>query len=272
MLNSGKNKSRRWALLALSIVAIMSGCQSDRQECSEDGKVWMEVDTANCALLGFLDTDGGVLVDTLMHYDLALEAYPKRVHSIDALDGSTVYLFIYSQGHMLHYDEALTCTAGEDGLRPAALFSLESETDSVVSCMWYDQLVAASDGFPFDESDWDRFGIHYDQNTKRLYIPILEPHDPGSEFANTSCLRYTGRFAVLQFNGKEFVPAGEDGAWWLNPDLRNYKRTLSNRITENGIEQLDLLPDSTFRRTLWKGAKTLDDLGNKPDSVIVSKQ
>ena len=72
MLNSGKNKSRRWALLALSIVAIMSGCQSDRQECSEDGKVWMEVDTTNCALLGFLDTDGGVLVDTLMHYDLAL--------------------------------------------------------------------------------------------------------------------------------------------------------------------------------------------------------
>jgi len=53
----------------------------------------------------------------------------------------------------------------------------------------------------------------------------------------------------------------------LNPDLRNYQRTISNRKTADGIEQIDLLPDSTFRRTFWKGAKTLDDLRKKPDKM-----
>ena len=45
------------------------------------------------------------------------------------------------------------------------------------------------------------------------------------------------------FNGKEFVYAGEHGAWWLNKDLRNNKRTVSNRKTADGIEQIDLMPD-----------------------------
>jgi hypothetical protein len=138
--------------------------------------------------------------------------------------------------------------------------------------MWYDQPLEASGGFPFDEFDENRFGLHYDWITERLYYPILENHDPDSEFANTSCLRYTGRFEVLQFNGKEFVPAADDGAWWLNKDLRNYKRTVSNKKNPDGIEQIDLLPDGTYRRAFWKGAKTLDDLRKKPDEVNVNKQ
>lgn len=232
---------------------------------SEDGQFWMEVDTVNHALLGYVSAAGGPLVETLMHYEPELEIYPKRVHSIDGSDASTVILFIYSRGHLLYCDEALTCTIDENGLKPATLFSMEGERDSVISCMWYDQLVAASDGFPFEEVDEDRFGIHYDQFTKRLYYPIMENHEKDSGFEN--CLRYTGRYHVLQFNGKEFVYAGEDGAWWLNPDLRNYQRTISNRKTADGIEQIDLLPDSTFRRTFWKGAKTLDDLRKKPDKM-----
>ena len=100
--------------------------------------------------------------------------------------------------------------------------------------------------------------------------PIMEHHEKGSDYEN--CLRYTGRYDVLQFNGKEFVSAGTDGAWWLNPNLRNYKRTISNNKTADGIEQIDLMPDGTFRRAVWKGAKTLDDLRKKPDEVSYSKQ
>jgi hypothetical protein len=58
----------------------------------------------------------------------------------------------------------------------------------------------------------------------------------------------------------------------LNADLRKYKRTVSNKKTADGIEQIDLMPDGTYRRTLWKGAKTLDDLRKKPDEVKISKQ
>jgi hypothetical protein len=167
----------------------------------------------------------------------------------------------------------MTCVLDDDNyLKPVKLFSLEGERDSVISCMWYDQLVAASNGFPFYEIDESRFGIYYDHFTQRLYIPIMANHDPGSEFANTSCLLYTGRYDVLLFNGKEFVPAGTDGAWWLNKDLRNYKRTVSNKKSVDGIEQIDLMPDGTYRRVFWKGAKTLDDLRKKPNEVKISKQ
>ena len=237
-----------------------------------EGEVSMEVDTINYALLGRVRVAGGELIDTLTHYDPALELYPKEIYSIGASEGSVVFLLIYSVGHLLYCDEAMTCTIEESGLQPVSLFSIEGQKDSVVTCMWYDQLVEASEGFPYDEFDKNRFGLHYDWFAKQLYYPILEDHDPDSEFANTSCQRYSGRFEILQFNGKEFVHSGEDGAWWLNKDLRNYKRTVSNKKSADGIEQIDLMPDGTYRRTFWKGAKTLDDLRKKPDEVKVSKQ
>jgi len=58
----------------------------------------------------------------------------------------------------------------------------------------------------------------------------------------------------------------------LNKDFRSYKRTISNHRTTDGVEQIDLMPEGTYRRTFWKGAKTLDDFRKKPDEVKVSKQ
>ena len=103
-----------------------------------------------------------------------------------------------------------------------------------------------------------------------MYIPMMDHHDPGSEFANTSCLQYTGRFDVFRFNGTDFWYDGTDGAWWLNPDMRNYKRTVSNRKSIDGIEQIDLMHEGTYRRAFWKGAKTLDDLRKEPDEVKIT--
>lgn len=232
-------------------------------------EVNLEVDTVNYALIGCVSVAGGEIRDTLLHYDPALELYPKLVYTI----GTPLFLLTYSFGHLLYMDEAMTCTLDENShLQPVSLFSIEGKKDSVVTCMWYDQPLEASDGFPFDEFDEDRFGLHYDWMTNRLYYPILESYDPDSEFANTSCSRYIGRFEVLQFNGEEFVQSGEDGAWWLNKDLRNYKRTVSNKKSADGIEQIDLMPDGTYRRAFWRGAKTLDDLRKKPDEMKVSKQ
>lgn len=235
-------------------------------------EVNLELDTVNYALIGCVSVAGGEIRDTLLHYDPALEIYPKQVYTIGT-SGSSVYLLIYSCGHIFYQDEAMTYTLDDNShLRPVSLFSIKDDRGSVVTCMWYDQLVEASDGFPFDEFDENRFGLHYDLFTRRLYYPILDKHDPDSEFANTFCLQYTGRFEVLQFNGKEFELSNEDGAWWLNRDLRNYKRTVSNKKSSDGIEQIDLMPDGTYRRAFWKGAKTLDDLRKKPDEVKKSDQ
>ena len=235
-------------------------------------EVNLEVDTVNYALIGCVSVAGGEIRDTLLHYDSALEVYPKQVYSISAELDSPLYLLTYSFGHLLYRDEAMACIYNDDHhLQPVPLFSVDGQRDSVICCLWYDQLVEASEGFPFDEFDKDRFGLHFDWVTNRLYYPILESHDQDSEFANTSYLRYTGRFEVLQFNGKEFVLTDDDGAWWLNKDLRNYKCTVSNKKSADGIEQIDLMPDGTYRRAFWKGAKTLDDLRKNPDELRVSK-
>ena len=232
----------------------------------------LEADTVYDALIGCVNAAGGDIRDTLLHYDPALEIYPKQVYSISAELDSPLYLLTYSFGHLLYRDEAMACIYNDDHhLQPVPLFSVDGQRDSVICCLWYDQLVEASEGFPFDEFDKDRFGLHFDWVSNRLYYPILESHDQDSEFANTSYLRYTGRFEVLQFNGKEFVLTDDDGAWWLNKDLRNYKCTFSNKKSADGIEQIDLMPDGTYRRAFWKGAKTLDDLRKNPDELRVSK-
>lgn len=258
---------KRFSIVILGvIVAVIAGLPlqvvADQPIRSEDGKAWMEVDTLNNVLIGYYEAGDYFFVDTLACDGPALEFYPKQVHSIEASDGSTIYLFIYSQGHLLFYDEAQTCIVDEHGLRPSTLFLYDGERDCRVGCMWYDQLVAASDGFPFEDEYDDRFGIHYDRSSKSLYVPIMEHHEKGSGYEN--CLRYTGRYDVLRFNGKDFVLTDNDGAWWLHPNLRNYKRTISNRKTAGGYEQVDLMPDGTYRRSFWKGAKTLDDLRKKP--------
>lgn len=251
--------------LTVSEECLVDGSEEIR---SEDGLAWMEVDTLHHALVGCYRASEGLCVDTLTRYEPQMEAYPKRVHSIVASDSSMVYLFIYSRGHLLHFDEAQTYVFDEYGFRPLTLFLYEYQWDCRVSCLWYDQLVAASDGFPFDdeEEDIDRFGIHYDIPSRNLYIPVMEHHEKGSEFEN--CLRYTGRFDILHFDGEEFTLADkDDGAWWLHPDLRNYRRTISNRKTDEGYEQIDLMPDGTYRRAVWKGAKTQDDLCKMPDEI-----
>lgn len=47
---------------------------------------------------------------------------------------------------------------------------------------------------------------------------------------------------------------------------------VSNKKSSDGIEQIDFMPDGTYRCTFWKGAKTLDDLRKKPNEVKISKQ
>ena len=245
----------------------------ERPIISDDGKARM--DTINNSIVCRIETGDKVFVDTLLSCEPGTGVCPKYVYSFKGKGGCTIYLFIYSKGHLFFYDEVTVFAVQKDGEVERRQFIIKNEKDTKVGCMWWDQLVAASKGFPYDYEDSpgeERFGIHFVSSLRSLYIPIMDQHDPGSEFANTSCLQYTGRFDVFRFNGTDFWYDDTDGAWWLYPDLRNYKRTVSNKKSADGIEQIDLMPDGTYRRTFWKGAETLDDLRKKPDEVKISKQ
>lgn len=245
----------------------------ERPIISDDGKARM--DTINNSIVCRIETGDKVFVDTLLSCESGIGVYPKYAYSLKGKGGCTIYLFIYSKGYLFFYDEVAVFAVNSDGDVERRQFIVKDEKDATVGCMWWDQLVAASNGFPYeyeDSPDEERFGIHFVSSLRSLYIPIMDQHDPGSEFANTSCLQYTGRFDVFRFNGTDFWYDDTDGAWWLYPDLRNYKRTVSNKKSADGIEQIDLMPDGTYRRTFWKGAETLDDLRKKPDEVKISKQ
>jgi hypothetical protein len=233
------------------------------------------MDTINNSIVCRIETDNQVFIDTLISSEPGIGVYPKFVCSLKGKGGCTIYLFIYSKGHLFFYDEVAVFAVNRDGGVERREFIIKDEKDTTVGCMWWDQLVAASNGFPYDyedSPDEESFGIHFVSSLRSLYIPIMDQHDPGSEFANTSCLQYTGRFDVFRFNGTDFWYDDTDGAWWLYPDLRNYKRTVSNKKSADGIEQIDLMPDGTYRRAFWKGAKSLDDLRKKPDEVKISKE
>ena len=244
----------------------------ERPIVSDDGKARM--DTINYSIVCRIETGDKVFVDTLLSCGSGIGVYPKYAYSLKGKGGCTIYLFIYSKGYLFFYDEVAVFAVQNDGEVERRQFIIKNEKDTTVGCMWWNQLVAASNGFPYDYEDSpdnERFGIHFVSSLRSLYIPIMDQHDPGSEFANTSCLQYTGRFDVFRFNGTDFWYDDTDGAWWLYPDLRNYKRTISNRRTSEGIEQIDLMPDGTYRQTIWKDADSLDDLRKKPDEVIISK-
>ena len=258
-------------ILILRCVFPPSQSYLERPIVSEDGKGRM--DTINNSIVCRIETAGKVFVDTLMSSsEQGIDVYPKFVHSFAGRGGSTVYLFVYSMGHLFFYDEAAIYAVKKDGNVERCHFIKKDERDTKLGCMWWDQLVAASNGFPYnyeDLPDEERFGIHCVMSLRSLYVPIMDHHDSGSEFVNTSCLQYTGRFAVFRFNGKDFWYDDTDGAWWLNPDLRKYERTVCNRKSPDGIEQIDLMHDGTYRRAFWKGAKTLDDLRKEPDEVKI---
>ena len=245
----------------------------ERPIVSDDGKARM--DTINNSIVCRIETGDKVFVDTLLSCESGIDVYPKYAYSLKGKGGCTIYLFIYSKGYLFFYDEVAVFAVQKDGEVERRQFIIKNEKDTKVGCMWWDQLVAASNGFPYDYEDSpdnERFGIHFVSSLRSLYIPIMDQHDSGSVFANTSCLQYTGRFGVFRFNGTEFWYDDTDGAWWLYPDLRNYKRTISNRRTSEGIEQIDLMPDGTYRQTIWKDADSLDDLRKKPDEVKISKE
>jgi len=257
----------------------------ERPIVSDDGKARM--DTTNNSIVCRIETDNQVFIDTLISSEPGIGVYPKFVYSLKGKGGCTIYLFIYSKGHLFFYDEAAVFAVNRDGNVERRQFIIKDEKDTTVGCMWWNQLVAASieavveclnldsNGFPYDyedSPDEERFGIHFVSSLRSLYVPILDQHDSGSEFADTSCLQYTGRFKVFRFNGTDFWYDDTDGAWWLYPDLRNYKRTVSNKKSADGIEQIDLMPDGTYRRAFWKGADSLDDLRKKPNQVKKSKK
>lgn len=245
----------------------------ERPIVSNDGKARM--DTINNSIVCRIETEDKVFVDTLLSCESGIGVYPKYAYSFKGKGGCTIYLFIYSKGHLSFYDEAAVFAVQKDGEVERRQFIVKDEKDTKMGCMWWNQLVAASNGFPYDYEDSpdnERFGIHFVSSLRSLYIPIMDQHDPGSEFANTSCLQYTGRFGVFRFNGTDFWYDDTDGAWWLYPDLRNYKCTISNRRTSEGIEQIDLMPDGTYRQAIWKDADSLDDLCKKPDEVKISKE
>jgi len=260
-------------MLILRCVFTPSQSYMERPIVSDDGKGRM--DTINNSIVCRIETTDKIFVDTLISGKPGINVYPKRIYSFAGKGGSTIYLFVYSMGHLFFYDEVAAYAVKKDGDVERREFIIKDDRAQKLGSKWWDQLVAASNGFPYDyeeSPDEERFGIHCVLSLRSLYIPIMEHHDSGSEFANTNCLQYTGRFDVFRFNGTNFWYDDTDGAWWLDSDLRNYKRTVSNKKSADGIEQIDLMPDGTYRRAFWKDADSLDDLRKEPDEIKVSNE
>ena len=180
---------------------------------TEDGRAWMEIvrDSEDLYLIGHVRNTVEAIADTLLISHELLGVYPNGLYTLDGTDGDTRYLFIFSEGRIFYYDKAVVFVAGKDGSARRGLFRVNDVGMDEVGVMWWDARVDACEGYPPDLKgypDCDRDGIRFDASSKRLYVPIMDYHGDDSEFSG--CPIYTGRFNVLEFDGKEFVYIGDD--------------------------------------------------------------
>lgn len=179
-------------MLILRCVFTPSQSYMERPIVSDDGKGRM--DTINNSIVCRIETTDKTFVDTLISGKPGINVYPKCIYSFAGKGGSTIYLFVYSMGHLFFYDEVAAYAVKKDGDVERREFIIKDDRAQKLGSKWWDQLVAASNGFPYDyeeSPDEERFGIHCVLSLRSLYIPIMEHHDSGSEFANTNCLQYT---------------------------------------------------------------------------------
>lgn len=211
----------RLAVLLTAILGASCLCRSQSRAAkesevyckTEDGRAWMEIvrDSDDYYLIGHIRNTVESIADTLLYSHEMMGTYVKGLYALDAEDGSTRYLFIYSKGRIFFYDEAVVYIAGKDGTVRRGLFRVNDTHMEDVGVMWWDARVDACEGFPPDlvgYPDCDRDGIRFDSATRRLYVPVMDDFGPESEFSG--CPIYTGHFSVLEFDGLEFVYIGDD--------------------------------------------------------------
>lgn len=208
-------------LLLVAILAATCLCESHslfknvgEVHCmTEDGRAWMEVvrDSDDYYLIGHVRNTADTISDTLALGHEMLRVNPKGVYAIDGKDGDTRYLFIYSRGNIFFWDEAVVYVAGKDGTVRRGVFQVDGSTQDEVDVMWWDARVDACKGYPpelVDYPDFEKHGIRFDPEVKRLYVPVMDSYGPESEFSG--CPIYTGHYSIVEFDGREFVYIGDE--------------------------------------------------------------
>ena len=208
-------------LLLVAILAATCLCEShslfrkaSEVHCmTEDGRAWMEVvrDSDDYYLIGHVRNTADTISDTLALGHEMLRVNPKGVYAIDGKDGDTRYLFIYSRGNIFFWDEAVVYVAGKDGTVRRGVFQVDGSTQDEVDVMWWDARVDACKGYPpelVDYPDFEKHGIRFDPEGKRLYVPVMDSYGPESEFSG--CPIYTGHYSIVEFDGREFVYIGDE--------------------------------------------------------------
>ena len=178
---------------------------------TEDGRAWMEVvrDSDDLFLIGHVRNTVDTVADTLALGHELLGVNPKGIFAVDGTDGDTRFLFIYSRGSIFYWDEAVIYVAGKDGSVRRGSFRVEDTRPDEVDVMWWDPRVDACEGYPHDLEgypDPGKHGIRFDPASKKLYVPVMDYH-ADDEFSG--CPIYTGRYCILEFDGREFVYIGE---------------------------------------------------------------
>lgn len=189
------------------------------------------------------------------------------IHSIEAEDGSVMYLFLYAEsgGHGGWYwnsDSAVTYVPGRNGgLKPLATFkSAKGDRRERIDCRWRDNDLIDQGVFADFEDDRIR-GISFNPENKTLFIPLVEKVDDEKQAA-------TNRFLIYRFEEKDFVYKGVSPAPWLHSSLKDYRKTIACFRAGPHLVQIDALKDGTFRYAIWNNTSTLKAMRYKPSLLL----
>ncbi len=93
----------------------------------------------------------------------------------------------------------------------------------------------------------------YDKTTQTLYVPEVVD------------LSITDRYSLYMFDGEKFVYMGDDGGYWLHPDIRDFEQLEILFCTKDYKVRVDMMPNGTYRYASWKKEVSMS---HRPDIII----
>lgn len=174
-----------------------------------------------------------------------------QLHTIKADNGETYYLAetYFREGGNIASSSIYPVKIVDGKLVPVQIFDSEGEDEDSTFreyfiANWYFKTNAGE--------GWDWL-YRFDKDTQTLYVP--EVHN----------MEFTDRYNLYRFNGESFNYIGDDGGFWLHPDVRDFKQLELLFCTEDYRIRIDLMADDTYRYSVWGKNASMSE---RPDLII----
>ena len=175
------------------------------------------------------------------------------LHTLHADNGDTYYLAqIYiRESSNLGFQEVYPVKISNGRLIPVKIFDIDSDNECN-NCTSREYFIADW-YFKTNAGEGWNWLYRFDEKTQTIYVPEVID------------MEFTDQYNRYRFNGEKFDYVGDNGGFWLHPNVREFKQLELLFCTEDYRIRIDLMADNTYRYTSWLKNKSMSD---RPNLII----